>query len=185
MKLRVAAVASLLVLASCGSNESQDVAAEGGEAGAEASVEEVVPIPAGGHFAIQPGLWERTVKNAAGTTPPVDRICIDESTRNLIAPVNEVRGVAGGCTPIQQTENSFIGVAYGLRCTQPEPVEVNGVVRLKDNEIKTDINVAKAGGGDLIFTGQGTTRRIGECPAGMKPGDVSDQSGKVTGSLKG
>ena len=190
MKLRVAILASCMMLASCGSSdEAGDAAIDSGEAAADsgdgAGDREVVPIPAGGHFELQPGLWERTVQNAAGTTPPVDRICIDASTRNLISPVNEVRGVAAGCTPLYQSDNSVMGVVYTLSCSQPESVEVGGVVRLKDNEIKTDINMAKANGGDLLFTGQGTTRRIGDCPSGMNPGDVADTTNKVTGSLAG
>lgn len=178
--LRSVALASILVLASCGSSEKSeegpDVAVEGEEDGGAT----VVPTPAAGYFELQPGLWERTVKAAVGTVPQPERICLDAGTRALINPTNEARGIASGCKPIEQTGATVVGVVATLQCAQPK-TDLGIAMRLDDGEVKTDINGLDDGMNG--FSGNSVTRRIGDCPAGMKPGDIADQSGKVVGSL--
>lgn len=181
MNLRAFTLASVLMLTACGGGND-----EGGDevvAGAESEGGEgVVATPADGYFPVEPGLWERTSVAAMGTAPAVERICIDASTRNRITPVNELRGIASGCKPVEQSEATMFGVTFRLQCADPAG-EASGVLRFDEGELKTDISLNS--GDDMIYSGRATAKRIGDCPAGMKPGDVAGADGTVTGSLAG
>ncbi|HEY6916608.1 MAG TPA: DUF3617 family protein [Allosphingosinicella sp.] len=183
--LRAIALASILTLAACGSaNEEEQASEENGAPAEGEGGEGVVATPAAGYFELQPGLWERSAKQLMGTAPAVERLCIDAGTRNRIIPLTQARGFGEECKVVEQSEATAFGVIFRLQCAKPDAREVSGSMRFDNGIVKTDLQITKPDG-DLITSANVETKRVGDCPAGMQPGDVADQSGKVIGSIRG
>jgi hypothetical protein len=172
-------------LSACGSSEKAPDQPQGADADPPA---EIVPMPAGGYFKLPAGLWERKVSPLGGKTPPVERVCIDDSVRERVIPLTEVRGLLSDCKVLEQSELSIFGVTYRLQCTKPKPVIVGGNTSFRNDLLNSALNIE--GGGispdDPVpgYAGVKTTR-VGDCPSNMKPGDIADVSGKVVGTLGG
>jgi len=169
----------VLTLAGCGGGGDGGTESQQREPSAEAGA--IAAVPAAGFFQLPPGLYERTVRRM-GEPTIVDRVCIDPSVHNRIVPVTELRGIREGCTIVEQHPPSPFGVTFTLQCERPQLGTVGGNMRLDEGVLKTDLTFNDAAN---QTSGGAETRRIGDCPAGMRPGDVLDQSGRVTGSIRG
>lgn len=188
MRSRLFVVVAVLALSACGSSEDKAKAPAGGDTAETGGEGEIVPVPASGLFALPGGLWERKVTALSGEPKPVERICIDESVRARVIPLTEVRPFLSGCKILEQSEATMFGVIFRLQCSKPRATEVGGNIVFKDGQLTTALNIA--GGGvtskDVLPSNASiVSKRIGDCPAGMKPGDIADESGRVTGSIAG
>lgn len=185
MKFPVFAMVAALALSACGSSEQKPDQAAAGDADPAG---EVIPVPAGGYFKLATGLWERKVTPMSDLAPILERICVDDSTRAQFIPINEGRGLVGDCKLTMQNELSMFGVTFEMQCSKPRQTKVGGNMMFKDNVLVGTLNLDGDGTepNDKLppYAGVKTTR-IGDCPSNMKPGDIADPSGKVTGRLGG
>ncbi|WP_342250804.1 hypothetical protein [Sphingomonas sp. OTU376] len=185
MKFRVIAVVAALALSACGSSEREAGDTAGAEAGADG---EVVPVPATGLFELPAGLWERKVTALSGKPMPVERICIADSVRARVIPLTEVRPFLSDCKLLEQSEKTMFGVIFRLQCSKPKATEVGGNITFKDGALTTALTIANGGTTPADPSPSNAaivSRRIGDCPAGMKPGDTADENGRITGSIAG
>lgn len=188
MKSRLFAVVAVLALSACGASDPKASAPAGGDTAETGGEGEIVPVPANGLFALPGGLWERKVSVLTGKPKPIERVCIDESVRARVIPLTEVRQYLSDCKILEQSEVTMFGVIFRLQCSKPRPTEVGGSIVFKDGQLLTSLNIAGGGVTDkdvLPSNASIVSKRIGDCPAGMKPGDVTDESGKITGSIAG
>lgn len=185
MKFRLVAVVAALALSACGSSDREAGEATGAEAGADG---EVVAAPASGLFPLPAGLWERKATALSGMVVPIERICIADSVRARVTPLTEARPHVSDCKVLEQSGVTMFGVTFRLQCNQPRPVEVGGNIIFKDGVLTTALNFAGGGASvkDVLPSNASiVSKRIGDCPAGMKPGDTADDNGKITGSIAG
>ena len=186
MKFPALAAAAALALSACGSSDQKPDQPKGGADADPAG--EVIPVPAGGYFKLPAGLWERKVTAMSSLPPLVERICVDASTHAQLIPVNEGRGLVADCTVTMQNELSMFGVSFELQCKSPKPTKVGGNMSFKDNVLSSALNIEGGGIGakdPLPAYASVRTTRVGDCPSNMKPGDIADPSGKITGRLGG
>ncbi|MBB4841171.1 hypothetical protein HNP52_004268 [Sphingomonas kyeonggiensis] len=188
MKSRLFVVAAVLALSACGSSNKEASAPGGDDTAEPGAAGEIVPVPAGGLFELPAGLWERKVTALSGKPMPVERICIADSVRARVIPLTEVRPFLSDCKLLEQSEKTMFGVIFRLQCSKPKATEVGGNITFKDGALTTALTIANGGttpADPLPSNATIVSRRIGDCPAGMKPGDTADQGGRITGSIAG
>jgi len=176
-RLRIVLIVALAGTVAAGCGKSSDEAASGDKAGPGAakpvSLESMHPSP---------GLWEMAVKVAgmpAGVTP-VSKVCYDESVAKEAGVSGPQASEYAKCD--QKIDRISGGFEVTATCPGPDGKPTTVTSRVTGDLSKAyTVRITQPAGGPGAPGGsvEIDAKRLGDCPADFKPGDVETMGVKV------